>query len=109
VGGRYTRERKDANETTIDTNTSGFFVLSVLGAVRRFTMVVVMVVVVFGFNQRPTERLSEAVANLNRLYLDGVYKNSDFALFSMTAWAIMETLWWLRVATRRSTLARRRR
>jgi len=79
-------ERKNANQAV-------FFVL-VLFVVRRLTMVVVVVVVtmVLDFNQRPAERLSEAVANLDRLYLDPVHDNSSTAFFATTAWAMTETL-----------------
>ena len=54
-------------------------------------MMVVMMMML-DFDQRPSERLSEAVTDPDRLYLHLVDENSDFGLFSMTAWAAMEPL-----------------
>lgn len=85
AGGGYSRERKNVNDT------SGLFTLHALSVhrdVRRMTMVVVML----DFDQRPTECLSEAVANPDRLYLHLVDENSNFGLFSMTACAMAEPL-----------------
>jgi len=74
------------------------------GVLLGMTMLVVMVVV----NQRPTERLSEAVTNLDRLYLDAVHEYSEFALFAMTAWATGAPRW-LTTGRIRTVLLRRRR
>jgi hypothetical protein len=71
-------------------------------------VMVVVVAVVPDFNQRPTERLSEAVADLDRLYLDPVHDYSNVALSAMKTWGMMETFGRCnRFATSRYTLSRR--
>jgi len=111
IVGSPTMERKDVDEATVNPNTAGLFILllvfSTIRRAARVTMVVVMVVTVLDIDQRPTERLSEAVTNLNRLYLDPVHEDSDLALFAMAAWAMTETLG--RVAGRNMSLLSRKR
>jgi len=84
-------------------------VLSMLWVVGMF-MVVVMVVVtmmMIGLDQRPTKGLSEAIADLDRLYLDPVHEDSEFALFAMTAGAVAEALGRCRIVA--GTLSGRRK
>jgi len=71
LSSRNRRERKNANKVI----TAGISI----GDVGRLTMVVVGVVL--DFNQRPTERLSEAIPNLDSFYLDLVNEDGDFGFF----------------------------
>jgi len=91
LSSRNRREGENANEIVI---TAGSFI------VRRLAMRVVGVV--FDFNQRPTERLSEAVPYLDRLYLDLVNEDGESGFFAMTAFAMAETLGGHRFAAVRS-------
>jgi len=83
IVGVDTRERKDADETTIDSNV--VILLSIV-AVMRAMVVMMGMTMMLNLNQRPTERLSEAVTNLDRLNLDLVHEKTDFGLFAMAAW-----------------------
>lgn len=88
VIGSHPGERKNVDEATIDANAPSFFIILLIF---RTVVGMTMVVVVVDFNQRPTKRLSEAVANLDRLDLDPVHEDSEFGLLSATPWAMTET------------------
>lgn len=87
-------EREDADEATIDADGANIILIgfhSMVGTGVGMTMFVVMVAVLY-LNQRPAKRLSEAVADLDSLYLNLVHENGEFVLLSVTTRAVTETL-----------------
>jgi len=71
-----------------------FSMLWVVGMFMVVVMVVVMAVamMMIGLDQRPAKGLSEAITDFDRLYLDPVHEDSEFALLAMTAGAMAEAL-----------------
>jgi len=87
-------ERENADEATVDADRTDFILIvfhPIVGTGVGMSMFVVMVAVL-DLNQRPAKRLSEAVADLDGLYLYLVHENGEFVLPSVTTWAVTEML-----------------